>query len=53
MDETLMQRDDMLELSLGERLFVVKGEDEHGWVYAFNVNGLLGYVRSQRIEEIF
>ncbi len=52
-DETLKQRDNMLELRMGERCFVVKGEDEHGWVYAFNVNGLLGYVRSQRLEEIF
>ena len=53
MDETLMQRDDILELRMGERCFVVKGEDENGWVYAFNANGLLGYVRSQRLEEIF
>jgi hypothetical protein len=46
----------VLELEVGEKCFVVKddeGESEYGWVYAFNVNAMLGYVWRENLEEIF
>ena len=46
----------VLELEVGEKCFVVKddeGESEYGWVYAFNVNAMLGFVWRENLEEIF
>jgi hypothetical protein len=48
----------VLELEVGEKFFVVKDEGECeasmlGWVYAFNVNAMLGYVWREHLEEIF
>ena len=50
----------VLELEVGQKCFVIKDDEGEsdmasmpGWVFAFNVNAMLGYVWRECLEEIF